>query len=155
MKFLSVVFVLLLFTSAVLSQEKIDLKREYQNQTGLTVAGEEYNSPEGSMSWTIGDIDMILVFDDVGKPSDLEDDEFTISTYPNPTIERVYISCNSIENDPYTVTFYDLFGRVALTKMIYDKQNEINVQSLPITMYAVLITDSNGQLLKSFKLLKR
>ena len=143
-----------MFTGIALSQEKIELKKDFQSKSIINVAGVEFESQEGSINWTIGDATMILVTEDEDSSSDFEDD-VRFSTYPNPSVESLHILCNSIENDPYTVTFYDLFGRVALTRMLYDKHSEINVQKLPAALYAAVIANPGGQMVKSFKLIKR
>ncbi len=154
MRFSSFVVVLLLFTSVTQSQEKLELLEEYQNQTALTVESVYFESLEGSISWKIGDAAMILVIDNDETLSDLEDD-VTFSTYPNPSIDILHINCHAIDKEPFTVTFYDLFGRAVLSKKLYNKQSEVNVQGLPATLYAVVLTNTRGQFVKSFKLIKR
>ena len=154
MKITSFTIVFLLFTGGVLSQKSLEIKEGYQNQSVIRAAANVYESSEGSISWTIGDAVMILIIDDEGSSTEIDEADFTISTYPNPSIERLYISHNSKENETLTVTIYDLFGRQLIKEQLSNKHNEINVQQLPSALYAVVITNATGQLLKSFKIIK-
>ena len=145
--------VFLLFTGGVLSQKSLEIKEEYQNQSVIRAAANVYESSEGSIIWTIGDAVMILITDD-DSSTELDVVEFKISTYPNPSFERLYISHNSQENETLTITIYDLFGRQLIKEQLFNNQNEINVQKLPSALYAVIITNATGQLVKSFKIIK-
>ena len=153
MKIISFMIVFLLFTGGVLSQKSLEIKEEYQNQSVIRAAANVYESSEGSIIWTIGDAVMILITDD-DSSTELDVVEFKISTYPNPSFERLYISHNSQENETLTITIYDLFGRQLIKEQLFNNQNEINVQKLPSALYAVIITNATGQLVKSFKIIK-
>ena len=154
MKIISFIIVFLLFTSLVFSQNSLEFNKEYQKQSAISVAADVYESSEGSISWTIGDAVMIITTEEEDDSPNLEEVDFTISTYPNPSIERLYISHNSKENETLTVTIYDLFGRQLIKEQLFNKKNEINVQKLPSALYAVVITNATGQLVKSFKIIK-
>lgn len=154
MKIISFMIVFLLFTGGVLSQKSLEIKEEYQNQSVIRAAANVYESSEVSISWTIGDAVMILIIDDEGSSAEMDEVDFTISTYPNPSIERLYISHNSQENETLTITIYDLFGRQLIKEQLFNNQNEINVQKLPSALYAVIITNATGQLVKTFKIIK-
>ena len=154
MKIISFIIVFLLFTSHVFSQNSRELKEEYKNLSAISVAADVYEYSEGSISWTIGDAVMILTTKDSDPSTELEEADFKISAYPNPSIERLHISHNSKDNETLTITIYDLFGRVTMKTQLTEQQNEINVQKFPSGLYAVIITNSTGQLVKSFKLIK-
>ncbi len=155
MKTKLLLFTMLFFTGTVFSQKILEVSEEFKNLSVVSPASSSFETTEGSISWTLGDTVMILeIVDDNIITSDTEDIDFKISTFPNPVAEKLNITHNSEENETLTVAIHDLFGRELITKQLLYKNNEINVRKLPSALYVVIIRNSTGQMVKSFKLIK-
>ncbi len=153
MKTKLLLFTMLLLIGTVFSQKNSDVREEFKNQSVISPASSSFETTEGSITWTLGDTVMILEIDN-DNLSETEDMDFSISTFPNPVVEKLNISHNSEENETLTVAIHDLFGRELINKQLLYKKNEINVRKLPSALYVVIIRDSTGQMVKSFKLIK-
>ncbi len=155
MKTKLLLFTMLLFIGTVFSQKNLEVREEFKNQSVISPASSSFETTEGSISWTLGDTVMTLeIVDDDFISSDTEEIDFNITTFPNPVDEKLNISHNSEENETLTVAIHDLFGRALITKQLLYKKNEINVRKLPSALYVVIIRNSKGQMVKSFKLIK-
>jgi len=152
---ITLIIAFLLTTWIAMPQKSISLKDDFNNKSVLTAAGSSFQTDEMSISWTLGDTVMTLeIVDEDLVSSDTEEIDFYISTFPNPVVEKLNISHNSDENEALTVAIHDLFGRALITKQLLYKKNEINVRKLPSALYEVIIRNSKGQMVKSYKLIK-
>ncbi len=154
MKTKLLLFTILLLTGTVFSQINLEVREEFKNQSVISPASSSFETVTGSISWILGDTVMTLVICDNLISSEMEEIDFNISTFPNPVNEKLNISHNSEENETLTVAIHDLFGRELITKQLLYKNNEINVRKLPSALYVVIIRNSTGQMVKSFKLIK-
>ena len=68
----------------------------------------------------------------------------TISIYPNPTNNTLFISGNET---PIAVSIYNVLGKEVLS---IKKTNNINVQALPSGVYVIRISDGVGQTNRKF-----
>ena len=152
MKTKLLLFTMLLLTGVVFSQKNLEFKEEFKTQSIVSPASSSFKTDMGSISWTLGDTVMTLeIIDDNLIASEID---FSIKTFPNPVDELLNISHNSEENETLTLTIHDLFGRVLINRQLLSKKNEINVRKLPSAFYLVTIRNANGQMVKSFKLIK-
>ncbi len=153
MKTILLAVVLLLFTVSVFAQKKIEPSQEYETVSVISPASSSFEFSEGSISWTLGDT---LITLKVGDSDALTPEilELDIVAYPNPTNDKLNITHNSKANQDLTFTIYDFNGRQLIRKQLIQQENEINLQFLPAALYEVKITNSTGQMVKSFKLIK-
>jgi len=63
--------------------------------------------------------------------------------YPNPTGNEIFIS-SLFEDSNFTVTIYDITGKIILAKKIKTSGKSINIQNLKSGIYFVSIKDKTG-----------
>jgi hypothetical protein len=76
-----------------------------------------------------------------------------IKIYPNPTSEKIYIENNTSERELF-ITMYDINGRIRLSTKL-SEQNNINVLQLEKGVYVVKVTDQNGEVLATARIVKQ
>jgi hypothetical protein len=83
----------------------------------------------------------------------LQWNETKIKIYPNPTTERLYINNNTNERELFII-MYDINGRIRLSTNLLE-QNNINVLQLEKGVYVVKVTDQNGEVLATERIIKQ
>ena len=148
-------FTFLFLSSIVFAQNNEEKKENFKRQSVISPASAFYESSTGSISWTLGNtISSLETFDNDSLLPDIEDIDFNITAYPNPTIEKLNISHNSEELENLTVSIYDLYGRELIRKQLDNEEIEIHLKNLPSALYVVSIRNSRGQMVKTFKIIK-
>ena len=153
MKTISFITVFLLFPAVFYAQKNSSPTEEYNNQSVISAASASFEFSEGAISWSLGDTVVHLKIggsDVLGQ----ENIDFNIAAYPNPTNNKLNITHNSKTNENLTITIYDFNGRTLMRKHLKQQKNEINLQGLPAELYEIKISNSNNQLVKSFKIIK-
>ena len=153
MKTISFIMVFLLFTGVFYAQKNSTPVEEYKSQSVISAASASFEFSEGAISWSLGDT---VVHLKIGNNDDinLENLDFNIVAYPNPTNNKLNITHNSMTNENLTITIYDFNGRTLIKNQLMEQENEINMQYLPSALYEIKITNSKNQLVKSFKIIK-
>lgn len=75
-----------------------------------------------------------------------------LSIYPNPLSNELFIDLKQNTKVNYTLT--DALGREILKGVLLEKNNRIDVSSLPKSYYQLTLTDTEQKQLKTFKLVK-
>ena len=81
------------------------------------------------------------------------ENEFSISTYPNPVIDRVTFEANKTANDRM-LDIYDLTGRRISSQNFNSEKIIVDLSQFPAGMYTYRVSSENN-LLKSGQLVKR
>lgn len=126
-----------------------------------------------SVSWTLGEVAIETIADQdstviltqgfqqgyfeitsVGEPLS---NEFEIKIYPNPAREYVYVDLKSNEIKSTVVEIFNMDG-----KLVYNQKfdyaagpNQVTLNGLNSNQYILRVTDSKGNVLQTFKLIKR
>jgi len=153
MKTISFIMVFLLFNGVFYAQKNNTPKEEYKNQSVISSASASFEFSEGAISWSLGDTVLHLKIGD-NDDINLENLDFNVVAYPNPTNNKLNITHNSKTNENLTITIYDFNGRTLMKKQLKQQTNEINLQGLPAELYEIKITNSKNQMVKSFKIIK-
>jgi hypothetical protein len=75
----------------------------------------------------------------------IDDQNFTnISIYPNPTNNTLFISGSE---SPLTISIYNMLGKEVLS---ISNTDNINVEALPKSIYAIIISDGVNQTNRKF-----
>jgi hypothetical protein len=135
-------------------------------QQNTLAAGANASSPEGSISYSIGQIDFSNVTTSSGSlnqgvqqpfeffiSSVLENpNENSFSIFPNPTNEKLNIS-QSIFSEKIEVKLLDMSGRIVLIDQINAPQHQIDLRILPQGIYNLTLI-KNNQIFTAFKVIK-
>lgn len=134
-------------------------------------AGESVEVEGLNVSWTLGEIaietlesnDLILTqgfqqgyFEivSIGEPLS---NNFIIKVYPNPASEYVYVALESEEIRDAVIEMYDLEGKLVYNSKldVIEGLNKIDLVNLSSSQYILRISDTSGNVLQTFKLIKR
>ncbi len=149
-------FVLIVFFSSLIS---------FAQQNTLA-AGANASSAEGSISYSIGQIDFSNVSSSSGSvnqgvqqpfeffvSSVLEyGNENSFSIFPNPTNEILNIS-QSFFSEKIEMRLLDMSGRIVLSDQLNAPQHQIDLRILSQGVYNLTLI-KNNQILTSFKVIK-
>lgn len=139
----------------------------------IATAGGDTTVNGVSVSWTLGEVaietiapqdsSIILtqgfhqgefVITSVGEPLS---DEFKINIYPNPATEYIMVDLKSNEIKSTVVEVFNMEG-----KLVYNARfenaggpNRIELNTLNSSQYILRVSDTSGNLLQTFKLIKR
>lgn len=80
----------------------------------------------------------------------LEEEEISLSTYPNPVSDVLFVELNSSENGFHVITVNDLLGNMVLQSTISEGLNEFQLSSLQNGIYICTISTEN-KILKTEK----
>ena len=138
------------------------------NPEVIATSGEYFSGANGSLSWTIGEpvsetfsgVNAILTqgFQQntyiVVAIEDIQDDNFQISVYPNPASDLINIHLD-IKSD-VIIELFDIQGKkLSIEKVEANRTlKQLNLNNFAIGNYFIRITNTNGKLLKSYKIEK-
>jgi len=135
-------------------------------QQNTLAAGANASSAEGSISYSIGQIDFSNVSSSNGSvnqgvqqpfeffvSSVLEfGNENSFSIFPNPTNEVLNIS-QSFFSEKIEIRLLDMSGRIVLSDQLNAPQHQIDLRILSQGVYNLTLIENN-QILTSFKVIK-
>jgi len=98
------------------------------------------NNSTGRMMYIVED-----VFKDV-KPNELGGVTSTVSLYPNPTNDKLFIDVERVDN--YRLILFNISGQKVLEQMLTDKHNLVNVNNLPVGTYFYELSAPNSNTVK-------
>ena len=75
-------------------------------------------------------------------------DRCSITIFPNPATDRLFIQTNMPGNHPENIRIYDLSGRTMFKTSPAESRGDLDLSSLPAGIYLLNATFSNGQVHK-------
>ncbi len=141
----------------------------------IASAGESTEVNGINISWTLGEIAIETLKDDgetiiltqgfqqgyfeitsIDGPKSFSNN-FKLDIYPNPANEYIWINLESDEIKDAIVELYDLEGRLVYNNKfdINEGPNRVNLQELGASQYILRVVDKAGNVLQTFKLIKR
>ena len=139
----------------------------------IASAGESNEAGGLNISWTLGEIAIETLEDNgntliltqgfqqgyfeitsVGEPLS---NNFSLNIYPNPAGEFVWVDLDSEEILNAVLELYDLEGRMVYQNKlnVMEGANKVNLQDLNASQYILRVVDTSGNVLQTFKLIKR
>ncbi|MCB2195914.1 MAG: T9SS type A sorting domain-containing protein [Bacteroidetes bacterium] len=137
----------------------------------IASAGESAEADGISISWTLGELaietfetsDIILTqgfqqgyfeVTSVGEPLS---NNFDLKVFPNPATEYVMVELQSDEIKDGIIQMYDMNGRLVYNEKFNVTQgpNRIELSDLSSSQYILKVSNSSGEVLQTFKLIKR
>jgi len=138
----------------------------------IATAGNSVETENLNVSWTVGEIAVETLEDganviltqgfqqgyfEITSIGDPLSDDFSISVYPNPATEFIWVDLKSSEEIEAIVEIYNMEG-----KLVYNNEwefasgpNKIMLNDLNSSQYILRVTNSSGKILQTFKLIKR
>lgn len=137
----------------------------------IASAGESAEADGISISWTLGELaietfetsDIILTqgfqqgyfeVTSIGEPLS---NNFALKVFPNPATEYVMVELQSDEIKDGIIQMYDMNGRLVYNEKFNVTQgpNRIELSDLNSSQYILKVSNSSGEVLQTFKLIKR
>lgn len=136
-------------------------------QSATASAGGDTAGPNGSISFTIGQIDYISINSSgsvnqgVQQPYELFlletaslNTDFTITAYPNPVVSFLTIDAGELYSKGLSYVLTDANGRTIIQGDLQEKETQLDVRGLASSSYFLNVFQED-QLVKSYKLIKR
>jgi hypothetical protein len=99
----------------------------------------------------------ILWYFEITSIGDPLSNNFSLNIYPNPASEFIWVDLNSEEIKKAVVELYDLEGRLVYNDqfIVVEGPNRVDLQDLNSSQYILRVVDTSGNILQTFKLIKR
>lgn len=126
-----------------------------------------------SVSWTLGEVavgtianeDSTIIltqgfqqgYFEITSIGDPLSDEFELKVYPNPASEYIWVDLKSNEIKSSLIEIYTMEGKLVYTENweFANGANQIMLNGLNASQYILRVSDKNGRVLQTFKLIKR
>ncbi len=139
----------------------------------IATAGGDTTVNGVSVSWTLGEVAIETIANDdstliltqgfqqgyfeitsIGEPLS---NNFILKIYPNPASEFVWVALESEEIKDAIVELYDMEGKLVYNSKlnVVEGPNKIELNRLSSSQYILRISDATGNVLQTFKLIKR
>jgi hypothetical protein len=137
-------------------------------QQAPLASGSQISSVNGSLSYSVGQIDFTTNSNPTGSLSQGVQQPYEIFTlgtndfpninlkmlvYPNPTSTLVNLKIENLSFDALEYNLLDITGKQISIKKIYQSETQIPLENLPNATYFLNISDNN-KTIKSFKIFK-
>lgn len=138
-------------------------------QSNTMASGGEASGSDGSMSYSVGQIDYIYMTGSGGSANQgvqqpfeffvLGNDEFPeilleMAVFPNPTSSFVTLQIGDLSSANLLYQLYDMHGRLLKKEAISLPRTRIDMENYASAMYLLHVSDSNRNL-KSFRIIKK
>ena len=151
----------LLFTALVFSF------LTYSQQNTVTT-GSDASTTDGSISYSIGQIDYIsssnantFINQGVQQPfeivtlsgNEIKDIQISAEVYPNPSVNHLIISLQNYNYENLYYRLFDIRGREIIGDKIANSETIVNMQPYASAAYILKLVENNKEI-KTFKILK-
>jgi hypothetical protein len=137
-------------------------------QQATLASGREFSSVNGSLSYSVGQIDYETNLNPTGSLSQGVQQPYEIFTlgindfpninlkmlvYPNPTTTYFNLKIEDLSFNTLEYHLLDITGKEITNQKIYQSETQIPLENLPNATYFLNISD-NSKTIKSFKIIK-
>lgn len=137
-------------------------------QTSVNSAGGDASSSDGSIAYSIGQVDFSNYSSASGEINLGVQQPFEIlllsvheaalnwevTVFPNPTANQVYVQYEEFQSDALTYELLDVSGKLLLSGELKNGMHTIDMQHLSSSTYLLKLSD-NQSILKTFRLVKQ
>lgn len=74
--------------------------------------------------------------------------------YPNPTVSFINLSISRLESIDATYSLFDLQGKLLISTKINAPLTKVEMGNYPVSTYFLRVQNKNGEVLKTFKIIK-
>lgn len=145
------------------------IRSGYSQETTAASGGEA--SGNGTVSYSIGQIffsnytgsNNFSVSQGVQQPFEIsitldipefEDIKLTMVVYPNPTTDYLFLNAQKFSEFNLKYTLSDGVGKILSSQRLTEKTTKIKMDHLRSAVYFLNVSDSNRNLVKTFKIIK-
>lgn len=135
-------------------------------QQGFIPVGGESTGSGGNVSYSVGQLDYIVITDNGGSVSQGLQQTYTIligieqldpnletSVYPNPATEFVILSVPEIQIKGMSYSLYDMNGKLIISQNLTENNTKIAISELANGIYFIKLFKYEN-IVNSFKLIK-
>jgi hypothetical protein len=137
-------------------------------QQAVVSGGNFHQNSQGSISWGLGEavietfeVDDIIITQGFQQSKltittieELPESEFSITAFPNPANDFVYLKSNLNESDDVYFTMFDLNGKIVMQDKIYSTLEKVSFRALKSGVYFIKISLNNKEM-KTIKVIKQ
>lgn len=137
-------------------------------QEAILCAGGDASTSEGSVSYSVGQLDYTSIATDNGSMDQgvqhsfemltvrVIDMEFfqQISVFPNPNTGEFSILMSDDTNENICYQLYNNHGKTLRSGTLLSNQTPVDMSELPAATYFLYVLDADNQLTKLFRILK-
>ncbi|KAA3622056.1 MAG: T9SS C-terminal target domain-containing protein [Flavobacterium sp.] len=137
-------------------------------QQNTVTTGGDASSTDGSVSYSIGQLDYVEASGTGGSASqgvqqpieviilgsdDYEEISLIAAVYPNPTVNRVTLTVQNMDKAGMEFQLHDLSGRLLQKEVINHSNTFVSMEHLSSSTYFLAVL-KHGSVLKTFKIIK-
>jgi hypothetical protein len=138
-------------------------------QNGPVAAGGNATGQNGSVSYSVGQVDFITASGSGGtvtqglqQPYEIfvvgidenKDIKLEVSAYPNPTTAMVNLKVENLHTDDLSYKVYDNNGRLLIYKELDGNITAVPMQAMPSATYLLKVFNKKSEI-KTFKIIKK
>ena len=139
------------------------------SQQNMLTSGSDASNADGSISYSIGQIDYIasnnattFINQGVQQPfeivtlsgNEIKDIQISAQVYPNPSVNHLIISLQNYNYENLSYRLFDIRGREISEGKIANSETIVNMQPYASAAYILKLVDNNKEI-KTFKILKK
>jgi predicted nuclease of predicted toxin-antitoxin system len=135
----------------------------------IAPAGGYKDTTMGSLSWTLGEpVIVTLVATDniltqgfqqgsftVSEMIVSKDLDFAITVFPNPSTDYVVLKVDNSKSKSLSYFLSNVDGKILSTDKLISSEQQISLSNCAKGTYLLSVQNENGQVLKSFKIIKK
>ena len=138
-------------------------------QQNIMTSGSDASDADGSISYSIGQVDYIsssnssnFISQGVQQPFEIvtlsgngiKDIQISAQVYPNPSINQLIISLQNYDYENLSYRLFDMRGREIVEGKIANSETIVNMQPYASAAYILKLVDNNKEI-KTFKIVKK
>lgn len=132
-------------------------------------SGDYFQGTNATLSWTLGEPAIETYSNDnniltqgfqqsnyiIEIVNEMSNNSFYINVYPNPSNDFITIQCENSQKD-IVIELFDMNGKKLLSQEMpaTETQEQLNLHEYAAANYFLRISTKNGELLKTFKIMK-
>ncbi len=79
----------------------------------------------------------------------------SIIAFPNPAVDILYLKVMELKSEKITIKVYNISGNLLHVEKIEKQLTKVNLSEYPPSTYFVNVSNSNNNLISSFKIIKK
>lgn len=132
-----------------------------QAQESVNISGGDAAGSGGKVAYSIGQVVYTTIYGEDGKIfqgvqqpyeilevsaiEELNENNYNISVFPNPTSDLITISIEGMDNPYAELQVYDMMGKLLMSKTMSDTQTQLDFNNLtPATYFVKIMLKEDG-----------
>ena len=160
---------IILFLSLMLAGPALTYIQGQEAHASVNATGGNANSPNGSVSYSVGQVFYTTAFSTNGSISEGVQQPFEISVlsgledvsgidlfysvYPNPTSGKLTLKIEKIEPNQFAYQLFDINGKLLINDRLKESETHIEMTKFVLSTYFLKVTKDNKEV-KLFKIIK-